>query len=118
MRQTFKAIIILPLLLLMEACAPCSDKVVAESLSTDKALAATWFVRDCGATTEFSTMVSLHRPDISFRDDASIVLVAKGRGALKVEWTGPRALKIECVGCDRKIIFKQVTVVGDVDISY
>ena len=118
MSQVFKPILVLPLVLLIVGCAPCSDKVVAESLSPDRTLAATWFVRDCGATTEFSTMVSVHRPDITFRDDAGIVFVAKGRGSLKLEWTGPRGLKIECVGCERKMIFKEVTVAGDVDISY
>jgi hypothetical protein len=103
---------ILPLV----GCAPCSDEVRAEVVSTDKALKATWFVRNCGATTDFSTIVSAHRPDDSYRDRGDFVFVARGERPLRLEWTGPRQLTVECPGCGREDIFRRVTVLGNIDI--
>jgi hypothetical protein len=95
----------------------CADKIVTESISPDGALKATVFIRDCGATTDFSEMVSIHRPDNTFKDDSDLVFVAKGRGQLGVSWAGPRQLSIECDGCQRKDIFREVAKLADIDIT-
>lgn len=106
------------LLSVLSWIACCSDQIRSESLSPDGTLKATWFVRDCGATTDFSTIISLHRPHDSYRDSDGFVFVTEGRGPLRVVWDGPRRLTIECTSCQRKLIFRMVTVVGGVDISY
>lgn len=110
--------IFLTQLIFLQSCSLCSNKVVAESLSPDKEFTATWYVRDCGATTDFATIVSVHRSGTGFRDDSDMVFVASGRGPLQLLWTGPRKLSIECRGCSRKNIFKQLSTRADVDISY
>jgi hypothetical protein len=97
-------------------CGLCSDEVQAELVSPDNALKATWFIRDCGATTDFSTIVSVHRPDNGYRDAGDFVFVAKGRKQLRVAWTGPSKLTVECTGCQRKDVFRRVTLLGNVDI--
>ena len=97
-------------------CGPCSDEVRAEAVSTDKALKATWFIRNCGATTDFSTIVSVHRPDDSYRDQGDFVFVARGERRLRLAWTGPMQLTIECPACQRSDIFRRVTVLGNIDI--
>jgi hypothetical protein len=103
---------------LLQDCGLCSNEVISESSSPDKALMATSFVRNCGATTDFSMIVSVHRFGSTFRDDNDIVFVASGRGPLRLAWTGPRKLTIDCGGCPRKNIFKKISIIGDVDISY
>jgi hypothetical protein len=99
-------------------CGLCSDDIKLEQSGPDGSLKATWFVRNCGATTDFSTIVSVHRSDNSYKDDGSIVFVAKGRGRLRVRWDDARHLRIECAGCQRNDVFKEITVLGDVNISY
>lgn len=104
-------------ILIMVGCNPCADKLESEVVSPDKILKATSLVRNCGATTDFSTIVAVHRSDNTYRDE-DIVFVVKGRGPLHLKWNGARQLAIECVGCQRKDIFKQVMIVGDVDVLY
>ena len=106
-------------LLLLASCGdPCSNEVHAESLSSDKSLNAIWFVRDCGATTDFSTIVSVSRVGEPYKKEEYLAFVAKGRQKLRLVWEGSDRLAIECIGCERRDIFKQVTVIGKVQISY
>jgi hypothetical protein len=104
--------------LVLMGCGMCSDTVKTVEKSPDGKLTATLFVRDCGATTDFSTIVSVHRPDSTFKDDSGMVFVVKGESAVKSYWDGSRSLRIECQDCKRKDVFSQLTVLGDVDISY
>jgi hypothetical protein len=92
--------------------------VITVEKSPDGQLAATLFVRNCGATTDFSTIISVHRPDSTFKDDSSMVFVAKGEPTIQLNWDGPRSLSIGCQKCDRQEVFRRVTALGDVDISY
>jgi hypothetical protein len=99
-------------------CRNCSDEVTAEITSPDATLSATSFVRDCGATTAYSSIVSVHKKSAGFRDDNEIVFVANGRHDLAVSWIGPRVLSIRCNSCMRKDIFRQVTVLGHIDVAF
>ena len=103
---------------LLLGCNTCSDQVSGEVLSADGVLNATSFVRNCGATTDLTSIVSIHRNDEGFRDDKSFVFVAKGRHQLVVTWVGPKALSIRCPGCARADIFREVTALGHVDIVF
>ena len=117
MRRFMHAVGIVFLFILVGCGGFCSDKVNAESSSPDNVLKATWFERDCGATTDFSEIVSIHKPDNTYKDDSDIVFVAKGRGQIHLSWSGPRHLSIECIGCQRKDIFKEVSKIGDIDVT-
>lgn len=101
---------------LMSGCGLCSDEVASEVVSPDGVLAATWFVRNCGATTDFSSIVSVHRKSEGYRDDQDIVFVVAGRAHLVITWIGPNTLSIECADCRRADIFRQVAAFGSVDI--
>jgi hypothetical protein len=81
-------------------------------------LTATVFERDCGATTDYSTIVSLGTPTDGIRDDRFIIFIAKGRKDVSVKWAGPKSLYVECDGCSRDAIFKQVITVGGIDVHY
>ena len=96
----------------------CDDKVATESLSPDQVLAVTTFTRDCGATTDFSTITTVHKRGSNFRDQDHIVFVAKGIHKLQVDWTAPRTIRIQCFDCLRDQVFREVTKFGDVDLSY
>jgi len=111
---------VIPLLLLFfySGCGTCDDEVQSQSVSPDKIVEATSFVRNCGATTDYSMIVSIHRTDNDYKDESDFVFVAKGRGRLQLKWAGPKALEIYCEGCERKDVFRRLTALGDIDISY
>ena len=90
------------------SCNVCGDSVERELNSPDEKLKATWFGRDCGATTDFSTIVSLHKSTSSFKNEDNFVFVLKGREKLELLWRGPHDLTIECLTCKKEDIFKQV----------
>jgi len=49
----------------------CGNQIITEQLSSDKKYKIIVFVRDCGATTGFSTQVSILRNDKKLGDDDS-----------------------------------------------
>lgn len=76
------------------------------------------YERDCGATTDFSSIVNVQSASDKFRADEGRLFVAKGRYDLSVAWTGPRTLLITCAGCSRKNIYREVVALGDIDVKY
>ena|SRR6201996_4306941 len=104
--------------MVMIGCGLCSKDLVQNSRSPDGVLQATWYTKNCGATTDFSTVVSVHRPDSSFTDDSDIVFVAKGKQTIKLTWAAPHQLAVECASCERAAIFREVTKIGDIDVLF
>lgn len=96
----------------------CDDAVNSEVRSPDGVLVATWFTRNCGATTDYATTVNIHQAGSSFRDDSGTVFVAEGRHHLDVKWPDAKHLSIECDGCNRAQVFRTVTILGDRDITF
>ena len=84
----------------------CGNQVISQGLSPDKKYKFVVFVRDCGATTGFSTQVSVMTSDWKFRDDESgnvLTTSDRERGSrtnklggadVRVEWTANRRIKI------------------------
>ena len=106
------------LLGLLIGCNLCSDAVERELLSPDPGLKATMFVRDCGATTDFSTIISLHGSSSSFKEQDHFVFVIKGRAKIELLWTGPRQLSVKCPTCQAGDIYKQLDQFKGVEIRY
>jgi hypothetical protein len=52
-------VFLVPFLLPISSCG--ADQIEPEAASPDDELKATWFTRDGGATTDFSTIVDVHR---------------------------------------------------------
>lgn len=117
---TVRAFLFLPtaVLMVMIGCSVCSTEVVQRSWSPDGVLQATWYTKNCDATTDFSTVVSVHRPDSSYKDDSDIVFVAKGKQTIKLTWAAPHQLSVQCASCERAAIFREVTKIGDIDVSF
>jgi hypothetical protein len=106
------------LAVVMTGCNLCSKDVIQEVRAPEGVLAATWYVRNCGATTDFSTLVSVHRAENSYTEEADLVFVAKGKKRLRLEWASPHQLSIACEECGRNNVFKEVTKFGDVEIQF
>jgi hypothetical protein len=107
-------LVLLPLL----SCNTCSNDTILKLPSPDGLLVATAYERNCGATTDFSSIVNVQPAHDGFNPGESIVFVAEGKYALHLAWTKPRELQITCIGCIRKHIFREVSALGDIDVTY
>lgn len=96
----------------------CQEVVEAHVNSPDGLMVATVLTRDCGATTDYSTSVNLHRSDHSFREEAGTLFVASGRHHLVIKWTDGDHLSIVCANCSRKQVSKVVSILGKTTVSY
>lgn len=122
-----KANIVSILALSVSACGDdgCGNRLIAVRLSPDSKLAAYHYVRDCGATTGFASVVALSNSG-SF-SDAQPVFVADddhGKALLdtngvvwtEVTWTGPRTVSIAYARDAR--VFENAPEALGVQLSY
>lgn len=75
----------------------CGNTETQTVVSPDGQIKAVVFERDCGATTGFSTQVSILRANQTLPDDGGNVLVtdASEASTVHVVWTGARTLQIQ-----------------------
>lgn len=93
----------------------CGNTLLSEQLSPQKTLILSHYERDCGATTDFVTIVSIRQSDQSFKHDSNaIVAVAKGKLSLDSEWVSETKVKIRSSG----ELFRKENRFGDVDVTY
>lgn len=74
----------------------CSDTITETVVSPDQQYSVTVFQRDCGATAPIATQVNI-QPRYRGKFDSEkgkIVMVMEGVSPVKVEWTGPKELKL------------------------
>jgi len=116
--RTSSSLLLSFLLIWLMSCNACSDTLKSKAVSVDGRLAANVFERDCGATTDFSSIVNVQSASDKFRGEEGLLFVARGRYDLSVTWTGPRSLVINCRGCSRNNIFREVVALGDIDVRY
>jgi len=102
----------------------CGNEVVAEIRSPDGGHKAVEFERDCGATTDFSTQVSVIRSDKRLGSDAagnaftadsnhgSVPVHGAGVMELDIQWLNNNTLQIEYPAGAR--VFNRNSKVGDV----
>ncbi len=96
----------------------CDDTIKAEAKSPDGKYVATCYVRDCGATTDFSTVINLRASSDKFNGEAAPVFVVKGQPKVKISWSRDAQLRIECLECISKDIFTQEESWKEITISY
>ena len=77
----------------------CGNTILQEVSSPDGRYVATFFERDCGATTNFIRMVSLRFSHKDFSSD-NPVLVLRDRPSLELRWIGSSRLYIKTDQCD------------------
>jgi hypothetical protein len=95
----------------------CEDTIKTEARSPDGKYAATLYERDCGATTDFSTIVNLRVSSARFNADELGVVILKGQHKLDLVWDGNTKLQLKCDDCRPDDVFKQEKTWKDVDIS-
>ncbi len=98
----------------------CDDQITREAASDDDKFIATLYVRNCGATTDYSSIVSLREKTSEFDGDAdaNIIFVAKGRQTIGFNWVSPNEIRVQCNTCVSGDIFKHEHSWKTVQISY
>ncbi len=109
-------------------CDPlCGNDVLTEHRSPDGTMKAVVFVRNCGATTSYSTQLSILDADDSLPAGAGNTFIADtdhgrvlpgpgGGPAVEVVWTGKQSLAISFAARIR--VFKQESSVDGIHIEY
>lgn len=95
----------------------CEDSVTRQSASPDGRSKAVLLVRNCGATSDYSTIVKvLSKSDSD--DDGDEVFIVKGDPEIRLSWQGDSELKITCDVCSTEQIFKRIFSLQGVSINY
>jgi hypothetical protein len=80
--------------LLLGGCGSCGNDPINAEASPDKKHMAIAFIRDCGATTEFSTQVSILPAAGKLPNESGNVLVVEGKQPVAVRWESSKVLVI------------------------
>lgn len=97
---------------------PCEDRIESESRSPNQKYLATLLVRNCGATTDFSTIVKLDAESWIPIGNKNNVFVVNGDPDVRIEWQDDTTLKITCATCQADQTFKNEGAWRDVKILY
>ena len=97
-------------------CDLCGNEIGYEEYSPDRRLKAVVFERDCGATTGFSTRVSLLRCAEKLPNKGGNVLIADGDLKIRVQWQSNNEMLI-VFPSGAKVHLKQSNVAG-VSVRY
>lgn len=76
----------------------CNDVILNEYLSPTKDTVVRSYERDCGATTDFSTIVSIGKSSQLPQENLTLIAAAKGRISLNIEWITESQLRIKSTG--------------------
>jgi len=75
---------------------PCDDKVKSEAVSPGGRYAATVIERDCGATTDYSTLVNLRvASEPLAASPESLILTLSGKQSVALAWESEAELTIQ-----------------------
>jgi len=86
------------------------DEVMAERSSADGRHISTLIERDCGATTDFATLLTLRDVDETVRSsEADVVLAISGRVPITFEWESDEVLSVKLEGAFADVNGAQVT---------
>jgi hypothetical protein len=114
----WKTLGLLAVLLSLSACEDtlCGNEVLNETPAPGDRNRAIVFERDCGATTDFSTQVSILGKNQAARNEGGNVFVAGSKLSVSVRWTSPDHLVIT-YPAQAKVFLRQ-TKLGGVTVSY
>lgn len=109
--------------LLMNGCGPslvgdCEDRIIQERASPDGGKVVTVFERNCGATTDFSTIVTLCSISDTASAESNRVFVAKGQKKLAIFWPDSSAVRLSCADCKTDDIFFRADSLDNVGITF
>jgi hypothetical protein len=103
-------------LLWATGCGFCGNEIGYEEYSPDRKLKAVVFERDCGATTGFSTQVSLLGGAEKLPNEAGNVFIADGDPKIRVQWQSNNEVLVKFPP-GTKVHLKQNQVAG-VSVRY
>jgi hypothetical protein len=118
MSQEMKIPLSLPALALLSACSGelCGNDPLTAEESPDKKHVAMVFLRDCGATTGFSTQVSILDAPGKLQNQPGNILVVEGKHPCSVRWEGNNKLVIS--GLDSAKEFLKLAEYKGIEIKY
>jgi len=100
---------------LLGACALCGNDVAFEEVSPNGRLKAVVFDRSCGATTGFTTQISILPRNASLPNEGGNVFGAEGVLRIQVSWVSDSQLQVGYPPA--KVLFKERRK-GGVSIDY
>jgi hypothetical protein len=107
------------LLIAIGGCGICGVEQRTDVLSPDRVLTATVFERNCGATTDYTTAISIRETGAAFSgqrwDD---VFRMKGLPRVSVTWSSPTELVIKRPALKDEIFLEESRWKHDVRITY
>lgn len=106
---------------------PCHNEILVESISPDRTKKLVVFQRSCGATTGFSTQVSLISPNAKLPNEFGNVFIADtdhgiapssigGGPEVRFHWAAPKRLLLQHHALAR--IFKAERRLDETDVTY
>lgn len=96
----------------------CEDAIRTEIRSPDGKYTATLYERDCGATTDFSTILNLRESLTKFKGNDLGPIIVKGQHRIELAWDGNTRLRLQCSDCRPEEIFKEERGWKDIEISF
>lgn len=94
----------------------CDNVVITEKLSPDNTTIASVFERDCGATTDISSMVSIRKASEKFdAQEQHPVFVIQGKNGIALEWPRSNLLVIRFIEGE---VFQEDTRSDGIEIAY
>jgi hypothetical protein len=108
----------------------CSEEQRSRLTSSDGKYIAIVYFRHCGFAAESYVHVNVFRSDekprgqlVSGRITKGMVFAVYGMHQINVDWVGPRAIAIDCPGCQVPHngvtdVFQQQTSVNDISVTF
>jgi len=96
----------------------CADYIAEEAIAPTGDFVATVFVRNCGATADFTTFVNIRPAGSKFDGDAfPVALILGGRRLVNIEWTAPRQLLVRRPAA-RDALFRETPLLEGITLKY
>jgi hypothetical protein len=97
----------------------CEEKQVIGGMSPNGQYSAIVYLRSCGATTGWSTFITVFPNSQKFKGGGKDVIYGiDGLYGISVIWLDDTHLRVDCIRCDQTKIFKQDSKWRDVTVSY
>lgn len=116
MEGFLRLMILLLLPALSSGCDMCGNEVLQSIASPSGMHKVEVFSRDCGATTDFSTQVSIISADGRLPNESGNILVLDGTVPVRVQWRSDSKLTVAGLGTSQA--FKQESSLAGVSIEY
>jgi hypothetical protein len=121
--------VVVPVLLIgmLTSCSPCTDEIVQQLPAPGGSRTAVFLVRDCGATTDYASLVAIIRPGGKIPRKRGIVFsadtghgsaVSQPNGALFIDVSWRDATHLHIAYDSRVRVFKHETQFEDIQIDY